>query len=562
MLKILGWIRDGISRKVTNMTPTMNVTLPPPVPLIDHYLNDPTTPELVKKVPHSSGTKGPPFSVRGYNPKESVTGSLSGRAANCHVTISENMDLVQGYLGEVIQRWAATANLNVDPEAGEQFNAYYDRAGLRFFYGTDPKTKKVIYCSEAADVVSHELGHAILDAIRPELWNVHTLEIWAFHEAFGDCMSMLHFLSHTEAVEYLFQTTGGDLTKSNSLSRIAEELGTALHNVSGGANGSVAGYLRDAVNYFNYIQPEKLPSKSRVDELSAEPHNFSRVFSGSWYDILIGIFEQEKKAGKEPIVALSIARDVSAKYLLGAVKIAPANPRFFQAIAQSMITCDRSNQSKYKVILNRVFSQRKIIIPEIPMMMMMDYHLNQIQNGIDGIERIVTQMGDTTSVRSTKTHTVQSEIIQGMAYNPLYGLKIDVPGDDYFEYDAEGSLITMITTTHDDIMSAMHGCLDLLDKLNYVSGDPHTPFEIQDGKLVRTHFACGFGNIAESNAANPEAPEYGKAWKPENNCGCGPCLKPKEHPAKQAIKRGCVVRYNACRTASIRSCSTASIRTC
>ncbi len=564
MLKVIGWIKDGISRRVSAMTMPVPVTKPtaPKGDLIEHYLNDPTTPQLVISVPPPARPVGPAFIVRGYNPKDTKPRTLGGRAANCHVTICENIAFIQGYLTKPLSKWAAIPTLYVDPEAGEQFNAFYDRAGLRFFYGTDPKTKKVVYCSEAADVVSHELGHAILDAIRPELWDVHALEIWAFHEAFGDCMSMLHFLHHREAVEYLLRETQGDLSKSNNLSRVAEELGTALYNVSGGANGSVAGYLRDAVNYFNYIPPEKLPRKSRVDELSAEPHNFSRVFSGAWYDFLVGVFNYERADGKSGMDALVIARDVAAKYLLEAARIAPATPRFYNAVAQAMVACDRSNGERYKNQLSATFGRRKIITTHIPMMLAMTSALDQIQAGIDGIQGMVTKMGKVTTCLNKKVHTVQTEARFGMAANPLYGLKVDVPGDDYFEYDGDGNLVTMIKTTHLEIMEAMHGCLDLLDKLHYVSSDPHTPFEIRDGKLVRTHFACGGGNISQDNANNPEAPEFGKGWKQENNCGCGPCGKPTEQPARQRIKRGCVVRYNSCRVATMRSCQSGSIRTC
>ncbi len=356
--------------------------------------------------------------------------------------------------------------------------------------------------------------------------------------------------------------TGGDLGKSTSLSRIAEELGTALFHIGGGANGSVAGYLRDAVNYFNYVLPEKLPKKSRVDELSAEPHNFSRVFSGAWYDFLAGVYNSERTAGRGDVEAVTVARDVAAKYLLEAVRIAPATPRFFNAVAQSMFAYDRSNQGKYKNQLSASFGRRKIVTVHVPMMMTMSYHLDQIQKGIDGIHGVVTKLGDVTAVVNRKVHTVQSEARQGMTFNPLYGLRVDVPGDDYFEYDLEGNLVAMIKTTHTEIMDAMHGCLDLLDKLHYVSSDPQTPFEIRDGKLVRTHFACGGGNIAANNAANPEAPEFGKGWKQANNCGCGPCGKPADQPARQKIKRGCVVRYDSCRTATYRSCQSGNIRTC
>jgi hypothetical protein len=40
-------------------------------------------------------------------------------------------------------------------------------------------------------VVCHELGHAILDALKPQLFNVASTEAGAFHEAFGDISAIL-----------------------------------------------------------------------------------------------------------------------------------------------------------------------------------------------------------------------------------------------------------------------------------------------------------------------------------------------------------------------------------
>ena len=42
------------------------------------------------------------------------------------------------------------------------------------------------------------LSHALLDAIRPQLWNAASIEVASFHEAFGDISAMLGagFLRH------------------------------------------------------------------------------------------------------------------------------------------------------------------------------------------------------------------------------------------------------------------------------------------------------------------------------------------------------------------------------
>src|SRR5262247_3863818 len=44
-----------------------------------------------------------------------------------------------------------------------------------------------VHACESPDVVNHEQGHALLDAVRPDFWDAPFAEVAAFHESFGDC---------------------------------------------------------------------------------------------------------------------------------------------------------------------------------------------------------------------------------------------------------------------------------------------------------------------------------------------------------------------------------------
>ena len=59
-------------------------------------------------------------------------------------------------------------------DAGEDFNAYYDRQGLKFFHGS--VAGRLVYSGESPDVVCHELGHAVLDAMKPQLFGRSFIE--------------------------------------------------------------------------------------------------------------------------------------------------------------------------------------------------------------------------------------------------------------------------------------------------------------------------------------------------------------------------------------------------
>src|SRR5690349_1148122 len=74
-------------------------------------------------------------------------------------------------------------------DEGRDLNAFYDRGGLHFFH--DVVRGSTVFSAESPDVVCHELGHAVLDAVKPQLWDAASLESAAFHESFGDISAIL-----------------------------------------------------------------------------------------------------------------------------------------------------------------------------------------------------------------------------------------------------------------------------------------------------------------------------------------------------------------------------------
>ena len=275
----------------------------------DYLMNDPTTPDLKKRVTILPPPEHMRILVHGHTlyKEPPKPGSMEELAANCYYTLVHSLNATQNAVQKFrkpIPRWAACDRLSVFPCAGKDFNAYYNRRALKFFYDQDPVTHKRVYTAASSDIVAHELGHATLDAIRPDFWSVQALEIWAYHEAFADINAMLNVLYFDEILKHILKETDGDISKPNVATRLAEEMGNAIFHVTRGQYGYTAGALREATNRFKYVPPKNLPKDAPDDKLAAECHSFGRIFLGAWYDMLAGIYKQEVKNGKAPLQAI------------------------------------------------------------------------------------------------------------------------------------------------------------------------------------------------------------------------------------------------------------------
>src|SRR5262249_11126366 len=125
--------------------------------------------------------------------------------------------------------WEVGSILPVDLDFGIDLNAFYDRQGLKFFHGS--AAGRTVFSGESPDVVCHELGHAVLDSLKPQLFEAASMEVAAFHESFGDMSAILSALQLPSLREGVLAETGGVLHRASRLSRLAEQLGWAIRQI-------------------------------------------------------------------------------------------------------------------------------------------------------------------------------------------------------------------------------------------------------------------------------------------------------------------------------------------
>ncbi|HEX3137801.1 MAG TPA: hypothetical protein VHT22_09340, partial [Casimicrobiaceae bacterium] len=129
-----------------------------------------------------------------------------------------------------LKHWQGNAQrkkLKVNIDEGSDLNAYYDRQSLGYYHFRSKKTKLLRRFAASTDVVSHECGHALLDAVRPELWDSNFPEPNAFHEAFGDCVALLTALADLETRKALLKQVP-KLAGANFVETLIESLANGL----------------------------------------------------------------------------------------------------------------------------------------------------------------------------------------------------------------------------------------------------------------------------------------------------------------------------------------------
>lgn len=242
-------------------------------------------------------------------------------------------ELVAGSLA----RWQGNRRrLRLRQDAGIDLNAYYDRSSFSFFHRAIGGT--TYFSGASTDVVAHEIGHGLLDAIRPDLWDAPYMETGAFHEAFGDCMAVLTGLMDRDSRTKVLAVTT-TLKKKNFLESTAENLSEAIRRLDSSHN---AAEPRHAYNNFQFQIPETLPLDGGPGELIDEVHSFGMLFSGCFYDLIAAIYGAQTR--KTEASLLTAAKTAGALLVKGA-STAVITPRFFQSVGRAMVLGDEEQNA-------------------------------------------------------------------------------------------------------------------------------------------------------------------------------------------------------------------------
>lgn len=287
---------------------------------------------------------------------------------NTHAIVASAALTYEKYMGHPTG-WSFDGPLTVNPHAGTGKTAYYSRwdNSINFCQWESPSLGKTVKTSQAFDVASHEIGHALLDGIRPGLLSGR--EGKAFHEGFGDSSAILHVLQFDSNLEKILADNGGDFTKPSLVTRLAEEFGTAFNKEDANPNNDNNPYYRTALNEFKYKPLNQLPSDSYPptypeEVLTSEPHSFSRVWSGAFYSMLGAFYDQAAPSAPSQLDALKTARDALGTIWGRSLDHLPASNMKFRDAARAMMReADKLENGKYLGALAAVMLDRNLLTP-------------------------------------------------------------------------------------------------------------------------------------------------------------------------------------------------------
>lgn len=276
-------------------------------------------------------------------------------AVHTYTVVRQVLTMYQRVLGEKMKwQWNTATNtdpIGVSPHAGETANAFYSRndRALEFFFfrpaGSGPGSPFVFTC-RSLDIVAHEAGHGILDALQPGWISSFNPQTGGLHESFGDLTSIFLVLSQMDQVEFIIAQTKSDLHLKNILSSVAEQFGTAL----GRPNG-----LRNADNNL------------KLSEVGTQVHSISRVFTGGVYDVLADAFtaSRDPRNRDDAEVLHEVGRKV-ARLTLQAIQASPGTNATFKDVAQEMISIAKADPGEYPdydKFIQKQFELREVLGP-------------------------------------------------------------------------------------------------------------------------------------------------------------------------------------------------------
>lgn len=242
---------------------------------------------------------------------------------NAYAVASRAIELVESELGRSLGWGFEASRLLLLPHAGYMANAFYSEETHSLqFYSFQQPDGTIYHTALVHDIVAHETGHALLDAVRDRYTEANEPETAALHEAVGDLTAVFAAMSHAVVRSAFLQQAGPDLRGPNRVASIADEFGGA------GPSGRLS--LRD-------LTSQRPPSAYAG---VVEPHDLSLKLTTAVWQALVRLFQANRAAGEDPDEALRLAHRAVQRMVVRALDYLPPADATFEDFGVALLRAD------------------------------------------------------------------------------------------------------------------------------------------------------------------------------------------------------------------------------
>lgn len=202
-----------------------------------------------------------------------------------------HQQIVYGVAMSVIERferflgrrfeWGHLGKLRLIPHAFEGRNAYFDPDRQAVLFGYFPADEsadsllpqQVIFTCLSADIIAHEVTHALVHRLRRHFAEPTNPDVFAWHEAFADLVALFHHFAFPDIVAAEIAAAATDLEKADALLNLATEFGVST---------SRGAALRRAIN------TERSPKGFRE---ATEQHDRAAYFVTAVFEAFVDVYK-------------------------------------------------------------------------------------------------------------------------------------------------------------------------------------------------------------------------------------------------------------------------------
>ncbi len=232
--------------------------------------------------------------------------------------------------------------------------------------GYDPVTKSLefayihdtVYACLSHDIVAHEIGHAVLDGMRPYFYDSWTVETLAFHEFVADLTAIMSAFRNNYVRNIFVNCLEKGLPEKDFLAEIGEEFGKAALN---------SDFIRTAQNNFTMENIRDWEKSCPEDAF----HKSSQVLTGLIYDLLLELYQGYKKRTKPKHTPNQAAWHVTERVTRMALQpldfLPPVDVTFDDYVEAFLIRdalLDPEDEHGYRPLFRELCKKRNIQAPE------------------------------------------------------------------------------------------------------------------------------------------------------------------------------------------------------